>query len=57
MPTQARQAILMTPGMVEAIKDALGTAESPRTCEVAKGVLWTLGKKMLHVIYTYIDIY
>ena len=29
---------------MEAIKDALTTAVSPKTREVAKGALWTLGK-------------
>jgi phosphopantothenate-cysteine ligase len=39
----SRHVILETPGLVDAIRSCLTTAESPKTKEVAKGALWTLG--------------
>lgn len=38
-----KAAIQSTPGLIEAMRDVLATAESPKTKEVAKGALWTLG--------------
>jgi hypothetical protein len=38
------QAIMSTPGLVEAMRNILATTESARTKEVAKGCLWTLGE-------------
>jgi phosphopantothenate-cysteine ligase len=39
----SRKEILQTPGLVDAIRSCLTMSESPRTKEVAKGALWTLG--------------
>ena len=41
----SRREIVETPGLVEAIRNILATTESPRTKEVAKGTLWTLGEE------------
>ncbi|GAX76301.1 hypothetical protein CEUSTIGMA_g3746.t1 [Chlamydomonas eustigma] len=39
----ARKQIVEFPGLVDAIRNILATTESPKTKEVAKGALWTLG--------------
>jgi hypothetical protein len=39
----SKRIILDTPGLVDAIRSTLATTESPKTKEVAKGALWTLG--------------
>ena len=41
----SRRIILETPGLVDAIRSCLAKSESPRTKEVAKGALWTLGEE------------
>jgi phosphopantothenate-cysteine ligase len=40
----SRKEIIETPGLVDAIRNILATTESPKTKEVAKGALWTLGR-------------
>lgn len=40
----SRKEIIETPGLVDAIRSILATTESPKTKEVAKGALWTLGE-------------
>ncbi|GAX76299.1 hypothetical protein CEUSTIGMA_g3744.t1 [Chlamydomonas eustigma] len=39
----SRKEILQTPGLVDAIRSCLAMSENPKTKEVAKGALWTLG--------------
>lgn len=43
----SRQIIIESPGLVEAIRNILSTSESPKTREVAKGALWTLGEQQM----------
>lgn len=40
----SRQVIMETPGLVEVIREISRKTENPKTREVAKGALWTLGE-------------
>ncbi|GFR48254.1 hypothetical protein Agub_g10119 [Astrephomene gubernaculifera] len=40
---RSKAVIIDTPGLVDSIRSILATSESPKTREVAKGALWTLG--------------
>ncbi|GLI60450.1 hypothetical protein VaNZ11_002607 [Volvox africanus] len=40
---RSKAVIIETPGLVDSIRNILATSESPKTREVAKGALWTLG--------------
>ena len=44
LPPTTFRTIIETPGLVDAIRNILSTTESPKTKEVAKGALWTLGE-------------
>eukprot|EP00198_Chlamydomonas_reinhardtii_P000418 XP_001689753.1 predicted protein [Chlamydomonas reinhardtii] len=40
---RSKAVIINTPGLVDSIRTLLSSSESPKTREVAKGALWTLG--------------
>ncbi|EFJ50517.1 hypothetical protein VOLCADRAFT_103968 [Volvox carteri f. nagariensis] len=40
---RSKAVIIETPGLVDSIRNILASSESPKTREVAKGALWTLG--------------
>ncbi|KXZ55044.1 hypothetical protein GPECTOR_3g203 [Gonium pectorale] len=40
---RSKAVIVETPGLVDSIRNILASSESPKTREVAKGALWTLG--------------
>ena len=40
----SKKIVISTPGLVDSMRTILQTSESPKTREVAKGALWTLGE-------------